>query len=492
MGCSDSISGGSAGEVGNPKIAVVVVDTSGAPVESVSIVALKSNFNPFENKMPESQYTDSSGFVLIDLPDTGSYTINGRSKLRGSAFISLPVIFSQNTIDTIFDTIKGIGAINIILSDTAKLEGRFFYLAGTLHYISLSEAVQTQSGLMITIDSVPEGIVPALILYDTLDTKMEKTIVDTMTVMEGDSNNVDISVVSDFFTSTYLQENALGVRGVTLDTSGLRWIACSTTIIYELASSKWATYNLSDQNYSGDISSILIDNSNVVWFGGSGGIIRHFYDSVGAYWQFWDDSKEHLLNDTIITMGRNSIGNRIWVATPNGITSYRESDTLIILADTVNINMSKITCITEAKRNGAWIGTSEGEIVNLLENNSLANYQLSGSGIDTCSILSMDEDEDTTLWIVSDKKVISFNNGSWEIVNPEVYCNLKVKQVAVNRSNNSIWFISDAALCRLEGGYSSIIYSDEFEYPLTSIDFPSNSIDGVGYVGMRKGVVEIR
>ncbi len=493
LSCSDNVSGGSAGEIGNPKVAVIVVSEIGAPVESVSVVVLESIFNPLRDNSPNEKLTDSLGFVLIDLPDTGTYIINGRNNIRSSSFISLPISFSENIIDTVYDTLKGFGAINIILPDSIETKGKYFYLAGTHFSASLSDAVKTNHGLIVTIDSVPEGVIPAIILFDTITVKNETIVADTMTVIKDDSSNIDISVISTFLTSSYLQDNALAVRGVVLDSSGLRWIACSSAIIYETAPLKWATYILADNSYSGDqINSVLIDRDDVVWFGGNGGIIRHFNDSVGAYWQFWNSSHQHISNDTIIAMSTNSAGNSVWVVTPGGITTYRDGDTAIIGADSSNVDISKITTITEAKRNEAWVGTSDGNLVNLLENNGMIVYLLDSSGIDTCSILSMDEDNDTTLWIVTDKKVIRFFDGGWEIVDPSLYCNLEAKEVAVNRLDNSIWFLSNSGLCRYDNNGSSLIYSEDFDPPLKSITFPSNSIEGIGYVGMRKGVVEIK
>lgn len=493
IGCSDNSAGGSAGEIGNPKVVVIVLNENGVPVESVSVVALLEDYNPLTDSKMSSQYSDSNGYVLISLPDTGVYVISGKSQERSRAFISAPLSFIENEIDTIFDTLKGFGAISIFLNDSINYEGKIFYLAGTNYSVPLSEAMLTSNGLTLILDSLPEGMTPPIILYDTLTNTDNVIKLNPIAVIDGEKSNVDILLNSNFFTSDYLEENALGVQGVIVDTSGSRWIACSSAIIYETSPSKWATYKVLSSAYNGDyINSVLVDRDDAVWFAGNGGIIRHYHDSAGGYWQFWDSSKEFFSNDTVITMAINSLGSNIWIATSGGITTFRDGDTSLIDISNLSFDVKSVTSITEAKRNEAWIGTSEGELLNLHQDNSFSPYLLNGSGLDTCKIIDMVEDNDTTLWIITDKNVLSFNNGTWRIVDPTTYCHIKVKRVTVNKKDGALWFLSNVALSRYDGASSTLIHSEEFEVPLISVSFPERSTDGIGYVGMRKGVVEIK
>lgn len=494
IGCSDNAAGGSAGEVGNPKVAVFVKDDSGTPVESVVVSILFSNFNPLVDEKKSVLITDSSGYVFFECEQDGEFIISGK-KIKGeNAFISRPLQLNKGEIDTVSETLSETGTINILVDDSVDIAGCYYYIAGTNYSVQLSDIVTTDSGSFVSLNEVPEGFIPSIMYYDTINSLVEIKITDTLILSKSEDIIIDQTNSVEFFTNDIITNVFYGVKDLSIDTAGEFCIVCPGGILYGNEEQGWSIYNpLNNETYKGDsISSVLVDKYNVCWYGGNGGLLRHFYDSTNGYWQYWNQENGKLLNDTVIAMTTNLERNRVWIATKKGITCFNENDTIFIHDDSVHYDLSTITALANSLRDGIWIGTSQGVLINLMNNNALSQYALEGSGLDSCSILSMEEDLDTNLWIVTDKKVIKFNNGVWEIVDPSLYYNIDVIQIAVNRYDGSVWFRDNKTLCRYENSISAIVSNEDIEPPLMSIDFPGNDLSGSGYIGMTNGIARIK
>lgn len=496
LNCSDNVSGGSAGEVGNPKVALFVSNSDGTPAESVSVLILKSDFNPIEETLPLPILTDENGFVEFVGLDLGSYTISCLETVSGKSFINMSAAISNEKIDTVFDTLGYLGEITFILPDTIDTVGRYFYLSGTPYSIPLNFAKQTEDGLLLSIKNLPEGIVPPLILHNKslgLDTEV---LQDSIIVIGNDSITIAVEIDSKLITNSFISDTFSGVYGLASDTDGKYWLACGEGVVYGNGTS-WSVYRANTGDYKGDsIYTVLVDKNNVIWYGGNGGILRHYTNDLGGYWQVWNSDGIVLPNDTITAMVENWDGSSVWLSTYDGITICEVLDSnnvnpITIPSDSIKFNLKNVTAMTYSNSDGVWIGTSDGQLNHVSSVLSIGDYKLDSSGIDTSSIVDLAEGLDSTLWIVTNVNVILLKDGVWSFVDPQVYGYQNIEEVRINRFDGSVWFRSSHSLYRYNNGNGYFVSNSQLTSPLLSINFLDSSAE-TGYIGTSSGFVIVK
>lgn len=158
--CSVDIADGGT-EAGNAKIAGVIIDKTGAPVDN-ALVTLSSKIDSIYS-IPDtiavfdtSVYTNSRGEYAFNLPDSGMYYIIVEKFERLLVFIDSIHVYNKKTIPILTDTVKAPGTVTgtVLLEDTTGISNKnILVISKELKGLEVTVA----HGEKFTFSDLPEG-----------------------------------------------------------------------------------------------------------------------------------------------------------------------------------------------------------------------------------------------------------------------------------------------------------------------------------------------
>jgi hypothetical protein len=163
-GCSPtplSTNDGGGTRVGNPVVVGTIAGPDGAAAGNVRVTLIPEAYNPLTDTLPRtsiSDTTDSLGSYSITAPDSGWYNVQAQGILDGARLIRFKVKTVRDSILVLpIDTLRRPGTIKVVLPAGSDPVGGYFYVPGTFIAAWIDGAGDT-----VSLDSVPEGILPVL------------------------------------------------------------------------------------------------------------------------------------------------------------------------------------------------------------------------------------------------------------------------------------------------------------------------------------------
>jgi hypothetical protein len=191
--CSvNQISGGTGAETGNPKIAGIIVDTSGTPVADVVVSLYPTAYNPVTDTPPQFPFVDTtntSGEYCFNVTDTGTYTVFAKQTIAAGNVIIGEITVNQSITTFATDTLKTTGNIRITFSPDIKMAKGFFYIPGTPINIAITD--NDLAAGYVLIDSVPEGTFFAM-YYSSTNFLYVAQIAEQFSVKSGQTTTVNV------------------------------------------------------------------------------------------------------------------------------------------------------------------------------------------------------------------------------------------------------------------------------------------------------------
>lgn len=158
ISCSNTIAGGGT-EGGNvSKVAGYIYNPDGTPAGNVQVKLIPADFNPvadsaFFEFMIDT--TDINGNYSFDFLDTGCFNILALYRTYKVGLLRKGIRVENDTIVNLADTLKAVGTIKVILSDTVDTVNGYLFIEGTGIYKKVT-------GKTVYLDSVPAGIIPVI------------------------------------------------------------------------------------------------------------------------------------------------------------------------------------------------------------------------------------------------------------------------------------------------------------------------------------------
>lgn len=158
--CSVEIADGGT-EAGNAKIAGVIVDKNGEPVENALVTLSEKTDSIFPSPDTDAEYdtsvyTNYMGEYSFNLPDSGMYCILVEKYERFLVFIDSIHVYNKQSIPIPTDTVKAPGTVTgtVFLEDTTGISNKNILVASK----ELKELqVTVTHGEKFTISDLPEG-----------------------------------------------------------------------------------------------------------------------------------------------------------------------------------------------------------------------------------------------------------------------------------------------------------------------------------------------
>lgn len=180
--CGDDVSTGNGSETTNGFISVV--DTSNSPVPNTEVLIFAEDYNPVTDDSTDGYYTaitDEKGVAQFNINLSGRYNIYS-SKGENQKVLERNVSF-DNT-DTLRKTVKlsRPGDLDVFIPSNFDTTSGYLYVEGTdLKREIDSTLIVAGDFRIVSMDNLPEGILPT-IRYYSRDSAKEETIIDSIDI----------------------------------------------------------------------------------------------------------------------------------------------------------------------------------------------------------------------------------------------------------------------------------------------------------------------
>jgi hypothetical protein len=154
-----TLTGGSAGETGNPIVMGRIADQNGNWIPGAKTMAINASFDPKKDVPIEASMmatTDDFGLYAIKVAKKSVYNIQAVNPVDGSRALICGLSATTDTLYAPTGVVRKPGYVKVLLQDSAA-EGGYVYLPGTTCFADVKNGVAL-------IDSVPDGIIPAVLL----------------------------------------------------------------------------------------------------------------------------------------------------------------------------------------------------------------------------------------------------------------------------------------------------------------------------------------
>lgn len=260
--------------------------------------------------------------------------------------------------------------------------------------------------------------------------------------------------------------------------------------VYDLLSRKAKSFTpfsrLSGQH---EISSYFIDNENNVWIGTKGGglFVRNIAGTVTQFYRSGDSGSDYI-NDIKID------GNRIWLATLNGVNIISRKDRSLIKNYNTNIGFphNSINQIMLEESGNAYVATESDRLYRIDPVSGISSSDGVMYGTVLNKMLGITRDKKGNLWVAT------FGNGVFQFSGDSVkslttanglLSNYAYSILADNKNN--IWIGHERGISRYnpESGLTKVFGTDFAKGGMCNMNGMYESPDGKIFIGTTEGLV---
>jgi len=179
------ITGGTA-DTGNARVAGILVHNNGTAAKNALVRCIPSDYihGLSKKELVHSVYTNDNGEYAFDKLDFGAYVISAVDTSKLTRCMINNALVKHDSVTLQVDTLQTPGTIRIPIPDKADFSNGFFYIPGST--IVSQPANSTTTGF-VTLDSVPEGTIPAINFVSVTDT-VKKVIRYNVDVRSSDTS----------------------------------------------------------------------------------------------------------------------------------------------------------------------------------------------------------------------------------------------------------------------------------------------------------------
>jgi hypothetical protein len=173
-----------AGGGGTETVVGKLVTRTGIAAPGAVIKLLPADYDPFASDEALTGHrvdtTDAQGAYSFYNITPGVYTLQAKNPVDGSRSLNAGISLTRDSALVLVDTLRIPGTLKVVLPATADTVQGYVYIPGT------EIGRRLRAGDTLTIDSVPAGLIPAVI-YAELSTTAQEEILSDVTVPEGDT-----------------------------------------------------------------------------------------------------------------------------------------------------------------------------------------------------------------------------------------------------------------------------------------------------------------
>lgn len=192
--------------------------------------------------------------------------------------------------------------------------------------------------------------------------------------------------------------------------------------VFNLINKNFNSFDYRTEKFSGylkEISSILIDDSGILWLGTwNSGLFKYSeMEKEFVRYKFENNNDNSLSNDRIRFIFQDSKKN-LWIGTSNGLNRYDKINNFFkrYNSDSSNsfeVSQNTFSCIEEDKNGNLWIGTKNSGLIKFNSENNYFTYIKSDQKDPSClgadNIMTLYSDKSNVLWIGT------FNSGIYKL-----------------------------------------------------------------------------
>jgi hypothetical protein len=146
---------------GTETVIGMVVNDDGSTAAQTMVELLPSDFNPVTPGSPGYGTTvmtnDSGAYIFKNVPE-GAYTLQAVQRNKNTRALKTGIMVTKDSVSTLVDTLHATGAVTVELPGTFDPAGGYVYVPGTSIAVS-----NVNNNSPVTLDSVPPGMLPAII-----------------------------------------------------------------------------------------------------------------------------------------------------------------------------------------------------------------------------------------------------------------------------------------------------------------------------------------
>jgi len=231
--------------------------------------------------------------------------------------------------------------------------------------------------------------------------------------------------------------STFGPKKLYVDKKNVKWVISGDVYSYDNAS--WQKFDLSNLDLDlNRINTVLVDNSEAIWFGKNRGGLAISSQSVWYFYKFGNTD----LTDNLITDIKFADDNNLWMSTDYGVCHYNGTWNKL---DSINevIDYAQLRDIEIDANKNIWFGTALGQkgVVHYDQNKWII-HDKTNSGFASNLAISTYFDKDQRLWASVAPKIYYYENNRWIEFNTAAsnYLTKNPPYNMIQRENKDLWF----------------------------------------------------
>ena len=215
------------------------------------------------------------------------------------------------------------------------------------------------------------------------------------------------------------------VTDICIDNNDVVWISIYNSGLYAFRNGKFHHFRMDESNpralQSNKIRSIYAGKNGIIWMASENGLLSYEVEkNVFSFHTVRDEDKVQTFRKNVRSVFQDSKGN-IYAGTNSGLyiynpitgkTNHFQAD----LNDSNALGHNTIIEIFEDSRNRIWLGSFGGGLISFdKEQQTFKNYTVR-TGFPDNSVKSIEEDEDSVLWIGTNNGIVKFSPDAEQIV----------------------------------------------------------------------------
>lgn len=451
--CSIDPTAGSGSDLPDMKIAVgMIYNSDSSPAHQVQVRLIPAEYNSIKDGPlldSHTDTTDDSGIYSFILSDTGEFNVQAVHLItRTRALITDIQLRDDDTIFIPQGVLKKAGALQVILPDTVDTVNGYLYIKGTTASKVLASAVPlTEREYSVTIDSLPESILPS-IHYGKLNSPQKPIpISDTIIVFSNDTAITETFI----FWAHYKKDNTdlphNTVKDLCLDSDGSLWFGTHNGVA-KFDGSEWAVYNTYNSGLVyNNVIEISKDVDGILWFATSEGAAS--FD--GKKWVSYTTGNSDLPNRFVTSIQKDRKG-KTWFSTCGGIAKFDGNNWVVYNAGNSELLSDTITYLTIDNADNIWFSSYYG--AGMFDGKTWTIYKPSNSGMPIKQVFRVEIDSRGNKWFGHCWGVVSMFDGTkWNIFNLNNSAVLQDGYIydIMEDTDGNIWIGSEYGLTKFDG-----------------------------------------
>jgi len=189
LGCGTNTATGTGGGTDYPNTKTAsgkIMHADGTPATFTEVLLLPQDYMAHESRrttVPEATTTDSNGYYILHVPDSGVFSLNAVNILNRTRLFMRGITVEGVDADTLYLSaalLKPTGNVKVKLPDNVAGTSGVLYVPGTSSAVTISALDTT-----VVIDSLPAGILPQLLFSVGSGTAPSVVVSDSLRIVAG-------------------------------------------------------------------------------------------------------------------------------------------------------------------------------------------------------------------------------------------------------------------------------------------------------------------